>query len=102
MTFWIEDYKDPVPGNRKLYVLHYGHGESSLSIVVDGYALSQLKSVLGGVLMPCKCGHSATEHILKATYKTMKKNHLTLRQVIDITKEGIEFLETFMVESENH
>jgi len=48
MTFWIEDYKDPVPGNRKLYVLHYGHGESSLSIVVDGYALSQLKSVLGG------------------------------------------------------
>lgn len=41
-------------------------------------------------------------YLLKATYKTMKKNHLTLRQVIDITKEGIEFLETLMVESENH
>ena len=41
-------------------------------------------------------------YLLKATRKTMKKNHLTLRQVIDITKEGIEFLEALMVESENH
>ena len=41
-------------------------------------------------------------YLLKTTYKTMKKNHLTLRRVIDITKEGIEFLETFMVESENY
>lgn len=41
-------------------------------------------------------------YFLKATYKTMKKNRLTLREVIDITKEGIEFLEALMVESENH
>jgi len=41
-------------------------------------------------------------YLLKATRKTMKKNHVTLREIIDKTKEGIEFLETFMVESQNH
>ena len=49
MTFWIEDFKDSVPRNRKFYVLHYGHGESSVSIVVDADTLAQLKSTLAGI-----------------------------------------------------
>lgn len=40
-------------------------------------------------------------YLLKATYKTMKKNHLTLKQVIDITKDGIAFLESKLEEMEN-
>ena len=46
MTFWIADYEVPVPGDRKFYKLHYGHGETSISVVVDKQALVELRTLL--------------------------------------------------------
>jgi hypothetical protein len=46
MTFWIEHYKEPVPGDRKFYGLHYGHGETSISVIVDKQALVELRTLL--------------------------------------------------------
>ena len=46
MTFWITDYKEPVPGDRKFYELHYGHGETSISVIVDRQTLIELKTML--------------------------------------------------------
>ena len=46
MTFWIVDYKEPIPGDRKFYELHYGHGETSISVIVDRQTLIELKTML--------------------------------------------------------
>ena len=45
---------------------------------------------------------TSKQMLLKKMQKIMKKNKMTLREIIDITRESADYLETILVESENH
>ena len=50
MTFWITKSEEhSMYGIADMYVLHYGHSETSVAVIASKQSLSELKELLGSM-----------------------------------------------------